>query len=160
MLRVAVDKSSESSLIKSYIDDYHSKTGKWVKFRVEECSEIDSEISLLGYKPPAELMLTMISDYSGIPKKKIIEGGRKSNSVLLRGLISYLCVKMGIRLIDIGRVLGKRDHTTVIAAVTMFSNRIDTDILHKKILREAVDFIKENIQLYNPETNTLRMTAL
>lgn len=78
-----------------------------------------------------------ITQYYSLGKRKLMGTSRIKSIVLPRQILMYLLrVELGMSLQEIGRVVGGRDHTTVMHAVEKISKNLSTDnVLREDILR-------------------------
>lgn len=77
----------------------------------------------------------------------------------LRFIFCYIAKQMKYTLSTIGAVLGKRDHTTVMNALNMFHNLIETDTVFRKKYLNIVNHIKthqdQSLNLTADESSTM-----
>lgn len=81
-------------------------------------------------------------DYFSLPKKHLISGGRKKTLVNPRQIVMYLLrTELSLPFEEIGRVIGGRDHTTIMHGVDKITQSIQT---HGDI-REHILGIKKHL---------------
>lgn len=80
-----------------------------------------------GPKPPMiRAILALVSEQYGVPIVDLLSHRRTSTVILPRQIVMYLARAMTFRsLPEIGRMIGGRDHTTVMNAVKRVNERID-----------------------------------
>ncbi|NJN15835.1 MAG: chromosomal replication initiator protein DnaA [Oscillochloris sp.] len=90
-----------------------------------------------------EMILAMVSEHYGI-EQRVLEGkGRSRNIVVPRQVAMYLMrEETGSSLVEIGRLLGGRDHTTVMYGCEKIAEDINAD----SRLRNEVLTIRERLQ--------------
>jgi chromosomal replication initiator protein len=89
-----------------------------------------------------ELIISVVSDQFGVTTENIISKRRNSEFVKPRQVVMYLCCKLtDISLTQIGKVLGKRDHSTVING----RDKITKEIIENKELENKIEIIKKKI---------------
>jgi len=89
-----------------------------------------------------KLIMTTVCEQYGVKPEDITSRKRNSEIVLPRQIIMYLCREMtDISLEEIGRILGKKDHTTVMSGIS----RIKTRLLTDEELVKNVDIIKKKL---------------
>ncbi len=88
------------------------------------------------------LIIQVVSEHFGVNPDDIISKKRNSEFVLPRQVIMYLCRTLtGDSLQNIGKILGKKDHTTVIHGI----NKITAEIETNEELRNKIEIIKKKI---------------
>ncbi len=88
------------------------------------------------------LIIQVVSEHFGVDPDDIISKKRNSEFVLPRQVIMYLCRTLtGDSLQNIGKILGKKDHTTVIHGI----NKITAEIETNEELRNKIEIIKKKI---------------
>lgn len=97
-----------------------------------------------------ELILDIVAEHFDLSASDLIGNKRNSKIVFPRQIAMYLCRHMTeVTLKNIGKVLGGRDHTTVMNGITKIENELETsestreviDILKKKSIRRNSRFI-------------------
>lgn len=77
-------------------------------------------------KPQA--VIDRVSEYYSISKRKLLGSGRTQQIVLPRQLLMYLLrIEMGISLAETGRLIGGRDHTTIMHGVAKITDALSTN---------------------------------
>lgn len=88
------------------------------------------------------LIIDVVAEHFGINPEDITSKKRNSEFVQPRHIAMYLCRELtSTSLVNIGKIMGKRDHTTVMNGVNNISERIKTELE----LRNRVDIIKNKI---------------
>jgi len=78
-----------------------------------------------------------VCQHYGVKVKEITSKSRKQNFVAPRQLAMYLCHKYTqLTYSHIGRLFGKRDHSTVLYACTQAAKRINTDVHFRREVEE------------------------
>ena len=88
------------------------------------------------------LILNVVAEHFGVKKEDITSSKRNSEFVLPRQVFMYLSREMTeVSLTNIGKMLGKKDHTTVMHGV----NKIVDELKTNEELRNKIDIIKKKI---------------
>ena len=89
-----------------------------------------------------QLIINVVSDHFGVNPEDITSKKRNSEFVVPRQVVMYLCRELTeISLVNIGKLLGKKDHTTIMHGVTKIAEEMNTNTE----LRNKVDTIKKKI---------------
>lgn len=89
-----------------------------------------------------EMILQAVCDYYGVEGRKLKEAGRSRNVVIPRHVAMYLLrEETDCSLVEIGQLLGGRDHTTVIHGSEKVAQSLNTDAR----LRSEVASIREKL---------------
>jgi chromosomal replication initiator protein len=89
-----------------------------------------------------DIVLRTVSEYYGVDIRTLQGRGRSRNIVVPRQVAMYLLrEETGISLVEIGSVLGGRDHTTIIYGCEKMAEEINTDVR----LRNEVLAIREKL---------------
>lgn len=87
-------------------------------------------------------IIEVVAEHFNINPEDITSKKRNSEFVLPRQICMYLCREMtDTSLVNIGKLLGKKDHTTVLHGV----NKIGEEIATNKELANKIDIIKKKI---------------
>lgn len=87
-------------------------------------------------------IIEVVAEHFNINPEDITSKKRNSEFVLPRQICMYLCREMtDTSLVNIGKLLGKKDHTTVLHGV----NKIGEEITTNKELANKIDIIKKKI---------------
>lgn len=88
-------------------------------------------------------IINIVAEHFGVKPEDITSKKRNSEFVLPRQIVMYLCYNMidGISYMTIAKLLGKKDHTTVIHGV----NKITSEINNNEELSNKVDIIRKKI---------------
>ena len=88
------------------------------------------------------LIMQMVCEHFGVSPEDITSKKRNSEFVLPRQVVMYLCRNMlAISLSNIGKILGKKDHTTIIHGI----KKIEEDLLVNEDLKNKIEIIKKKI---------------
>ena len=88
------------------------------------------------------LIIEVVAEHFGVKPEDITSKKRNSEFVLPRQVIMYLCrEKIGISYVNIAKLLGKKDHTTIIHGHT----KIQEDLKTNADLRNKIDIIEKKI---------------
>ncbi len=88
------------------------------------------------------LIINIVADHFGIKPEDISSKKRNSEFVIPRQIVMYLCRDMiDISLSNIGKILGKKDHTTVIHGI----KKVEDELKINEELRNKVEIIKKKI---------------
>ena len=88
------------------------------------------------------LIIEVVSEHFGVDKEDITSKKRNSEFVLPRQVVMYLCRELtDTSLTNIGKLLGKKDHTTIIHGVNKITEEINTN----EELRNKIEIIKKKI---------------
>jgi chromosomal replication initiator protein len=91
-----------------------------------------------------EMLINAVAQYYSLGKKKLLGSCRARSFSYPRQILMYMLRKeMGLGLVEIGRIVGGRDHTTVIHAV----EKISHDLSINSRLREDIMGIKKIISV-------------
>ena len=78
--------------------------------------------------PPPEVIIDAVADYFGLPPQRLAGQARDRHLVHARHIAMYLLRTDGARpLTEIGKMLGKRDHTTVMHGTEKIERSLATD---------------------------------
>lgn len=88
------------------------------------------------------LIINVVAEHFGVKVEDITSKRRNSEFVQPRQVVMYLCRELtDTSFADIGKMLGKKDHTTIIHGV----NKIASEINSNEELRNKIDIIKKKI---------------
>ena len=88
------------------------------------------------------LIIEVVAEHFGINPDDITSKKRNSEYVQPRHIAMYLCREItSTSLVNIGKIMGKRDHTTVMNGIKNISERIKTD----SELKNRIEIIKNKI---------------
>jgi chromosomal replication initiator protein len=88
------------------------------------------------------LIIDVVAEHFGVNPEDITSKKRNSEFVVPRQVVMYLCRDLtDTSLANIGKILGKKDHTTVIHGI----NKITEEITTNDDLRNKIDIIKKKI---------------
>ena len=122
------------------------------KSRIMNTSEITLELAedalkdIIHPDQPKEitptLIIDMVAEHFGVTSADILSKKRNSEYVLPRQVVMYLCRNiLDISLANVGKILGKKDHTTIIHGI----KKIEEDILVNEDLKNKIEIIKKKI---------------
>ncbi|WMC91102.1 chromosomal replication initiator protein DnaA [Kineothrix sp. MB12-C1] len=138
--------------IKSNIRELEGAFNKIIAFSKLNNVEITLEIAEEALKDiiypdkPKEispsLIINIVSEHFGVHPDDITSKKRNSEFVEPRQVVMYLCRSMtDISYQNIGKILGKKDHTTIIHGV----NKITEELNNNEELKNKVEIIKKKI---------------
>jgi chromosomal replication initiator protein len=88
------------------------------------------------------LIINIVTEHFHVSPEDIMSKKRNSEFVIPRQTIMYLCRELtDTSLSGIGKILGKKDHTTVIHGI----ERIKEEMDHNEELRNNIEIIKKKI---------------
>lgn len=88
------------------------------------------------------LIINIVSEHFGVRVEDITSKKRNSEFVLPRQVIMYLCRELtDTSFTDIGKILGKKDHTTIMHGY----NKITAELVGNEELKNKIDIIKKKI---------------
>ena len=88
------------------------------------------------------LIINVVAEHFGVRPEDITSKKRNSEFVLPRQVVMYLCRELlDTSLINIGKLLGKKDHTTVLHGI----NKITAEIQTNEELKNKIDIIIKKI---------------
>lgn len=89
-----------------------------------------------------QLIINVVSEHFGVSAEDITSKKRNSEFVVPRQIVMYLCRELTeTSLINIGKILGKKDHTTIMHG----ANKIAEEIRTNEELKNKIDIIKKKI---------------
>ena len=89
-----------------------------------------------------QLIIDIVCEHFNVSKDDITSKKRNSEYVMPRQIIMYLCKEMTeLSLQNIGTILSKKDHTTVIHGIKQINSKMATD----DDLRNKIEIIKKKI---------------
>ena len=98
----------------------------------------ETEVSV--YRPKVKLIVAIVADEFGISVDDILSHRRTVNVAIPRHIAVYLARRLTLRSTsEIGRLIGKRDHTTILHSINRASEILDSD----GFLRERVERLEE-----------------
>lgn len=88
------------------------------------------------------LIINVVAEHFGVKPEDITSKKRNSEFVQPRQVVMYLCRELtDTSLINVGKILGKKDHTTVMHGV----KKIEAELLTNEELRSKIDIIIKKI---------------
>ena len=122
------------------------------KSKIENQSEITMELAedalkdIINPDKPKEitpeLIIEVVAEHFGVSPEDITSKKRNSEFVQPRQVVMYLCRKLtDTSYVNIGKLLGKKDHTTIIHGV----NKIEDELKNNDELASKVETIKKKI---------------
>ena len=122
------------------------------KSKIENQSEItlalaeDALKDIINPDKPKEitpnLIIEVVAEHFGISAEDITSKKRNSEFVQPRQVVMYLCRQLtATSYVAIGKMLGKKDHTTIIHGV----NKIEDEMQSNDELRNKIEIIKKKI---------------
>ena len=89
-----------------------------------------------------ELIIRVVAEHYGVNPEDITSKKRNSEFVQPRQVVMYLCRELtDTSFTNIGKLLGKKDHTTIIHGV----NKVSAEIQTNEELRNKIDIITKKI---------------
>ena len=89
-----------------------------------------------------QLIINIVSEHFGVTPEDIISKRRNTEFVQPRMIVMYLCRELTEEsLNNIGKILGKKDHTTVIHGI----RKVTEEMEHNEDLRNRIEIIKKKI---------------
>ncbi len=90
----------------------------------------------------ATLIINVVAEHFGIKTEDIVSKKRNEEFALPRQIAMYLCRQLtDLSLENIGKALGKKDHTTIMHGIDKINNRLKND----EELKNKVDIIKKKL---------------
>ena len=138
--------------IKSNIRELEGAFNKIIAFSRLNNVEIDLEMAKEALKDivypdkPKEinptLIINVVAEHFGVKPEDITSKKRNSEFVTARQVVMYLCRSMtDTSYQNIGKILGKKDHTTIIHGV----NKITDELARNKELNNKVETIRKKL---------------
>lgn len=91
------------------------------------------------------LIINVVAEHFGVRPDDIMSKKRNSEFVLPRQVVMYLCRELtNVSQINIGKILGKKDHTTVIHGV----KKIEAEMQNSEEFRNKIDIIIKKLNPY------------
>ncbi len=88
------------------------------------------------------LIIEVVSEHFGVDKEDITSKKRNSEFVMPRQIVMYLCRELtDTSLVNIGKILGKKDHTTVMHGI----KKVTEELAINDELRNKIEIIKKKI---------------
>ena len=102
------------------------------KIDLGQVKELVLKNGTLQPKPPKEAVVSAVADFYRVDIRDLCGPSRKSRLVVARQALMYLLRKnLALPLVEIGQLLGGRDHSTVIHGVEKLEKIIDHDQLRR-----------------------------
>lgn len=150
--------SLEGKLVEEFKKKFYEKLGYepivYVGTRLK--TENDKEVLTMSLNELKDCFTPFLPIYRGVPVE-LHTKLRKRELVDLRVIFSFIAKTMGYILEDIGDILGKQDHTTVIHSINNFKNWIAIDPSFRDKYNLILNYIV-TIQNKNNESPTLEHT--
>ncbi len=84
------------------------------------------------------LIINVVAEHFGVKPEDIVSQKRNSEFVQPRQVVMYLCRELtGVSQVNIAKILGKKDHTTVIHGV----NKVEAEMQNSEEFRNKIDII-------------------
>ncbi|MCM1193285.1 MAG: chromosomal replication initiator protein DnaA [Acetatifactor muris] len=91
------------------------------------------------------LIINVVAEHFGVKPEDIVSKKRNSEFVLPRQVVMYLCRELtNVSQINIGKILGKKDHTTVIHGV----KKIEAEMQNSEEFRNKIDILIKKLNPY------------
>jgi len=137
-------KKMENELVKTFIDNFYEKVGYYPTVIIDRNVKTsdDKVLTLSKLETYFERHLPTIYE------KKIMLSAKNRSRPLpeLRFIFFFIARSMKYNLIEIGKYLGKRDHTTVIHGINTFRNLYETDERFKNKYYDIINDIKQDYE--------------
>lgn len=89
-----------------------------------------------GEKETGEI-LSLVANKFGLSTEELLSPSRKSEIALARQIAAYLCrFRLGLSFPELGKILGGKDHSTVMHAVKKIKFLLETDKKTRKLITE------------------------
>ena len=112
---------------------------------IKEVSEYQDEVRFADGNVPFKEISELVLEANGWGEKGTFTRKRKDELVFRRGIVDLIATCNGCTISECARCTD-RDHTTVIKSLRSIEDRLDTDMYARKILRETMQYIRENFQ--------------
>lgn len=90
-------------------------------------------------------IINVVAEHFGVRPEDIVSQKRNSEFVQPRQVVMYLCRELtGVSQINIAKILGKKDHTTVIHGV----NKVEAEMQNSEEFRNKIDIIIKKLNPY------------
>lgn len=108
---------------------------------------VQSVLSRLVAVQPREVVFAdvvgAVCEHTNIPEKTITSRSRQKDVSMARQMIVYLCKELTDRsLMDIGKIIGNRSHSTVLHAYTTFKQQLEYD----RVLRHDIQLLENELR--------------
>lgn len=91
------------------------------------------------------LIINVVAEHFGVKPEDIVSKKRNSEFVQPRQVVMYLCRELtNVSQVNIGKILGKKDHTTVIHGV----KKIEAEMQNSEEFRNKIDIIIKKLNPY------------
>ena len=98
----------------------------------------------IGVKNSVQRIQRVVADYYQISVEDLKSKKRQATIAYPRQIAMYMCRKyLDMSLTDIGKLIGDKDHTTVMHAV----KRIEDDLKNSQTLQNALDVLLKKLNL-------------
>lgn len=88
------------------------------------------------------LIINVVAEHFGVTAEDITSKKRNSEFVLPRQVVMYLCRELtATSLTQVAKILGKKDHTTIIHGI----DKISAEVITNEELKNKIDIIKKKI---------------
>lgn len=134
---------NQQTLIQRYKDEFKAATGGMIEIKMldrwDELCHVD--------QIPFWTVCKMIFDMTGWTRNKTFSKSQQREPISRRQVVDLIAMSNGGKLTKIARETG-RDHTTVLWSVRRAKDTIDQDFFYRTLVREIMQFIRENYYLY------------
>lgn len=142
---------TEKQLLKQYEDDFFSKTGKGLKFKVVSKWE---RLCKMSRVIDMDTLINMALECNRWDLSDIMSTKRNEEYVFKRHLIYYLLHYNGHTLSRISRYF-KVHHTSIFNGVKKFEMRLETQEVAQSDLEKVTNFVESNLEKYEQRYNCL-----
>lgn len=154
--------TTEEKLIEKYKKEFELLTGSRLEVRIltkwELLCRMDGNFTFDG-------LLRMILDSAGWKKIDTFKTDGRNNKglqseerVMRRQIIDLIMTVNGFTMSRIGKGTGMRDHTTIMHSLKNAKSRVTDDYEFRTLLREIVQIMYHNIELYKVQKVNLQIT--
>lgn len=125
---------------------FYTENEKHTKYTYNVVSTIFRDLAVDPSELTPERIISVVANYYSIHKKDIVGKSRKKEFVIPRHMAMYLIREItDSSLIEIGKIFGGRDHSTIINGIS----RIDQAMKMDKAVNLAVSNIEQRIRTIN-----------
>lgn len=136
----------EKKLIDQFIENFEEKLGyKPIVITKTSGLTSDDSIPMMSLDSLKEHFTPFLPTVYGKVRSLSCKE-RIREAVELRNIYCYLAKKMGYSLKEIGRTIGKRDHTTVIHNIRSFNNLMETNEMYREKYIMILNHIKKQYE--------------
>lgn len=142
---------TENQLIEQYKEDFRIKIGGMIEIKLLDKWD---ELCSFDKTCPFWKIVQMVTDATGWNPRDTFLKRSNEERVYRRQIIDLIAISNGRKLMEIGRETG-RSHSTVIHSAREAKRDIEEVVFKRMLVREIMDFIKENYHLYKDKEITI-----